>query len=241
MPKPTAKNATKETIALARKAAAYLKDHNQDELAKAVTALVSAAPTWARQGGDAISMWLPVDVKQRLQEAIDSGTTSIKQEVLNGVDAYLSGEWIPSRPHHRRGAGAEKVSASTRVPDEVVWQVEAHAETYADQLALAGWSALKPPSVRQLGEMWLTKQFSDQPGDKTAEESLRHQTLRAVREASPEGLTMQQLVALLEEQNPEVELPAERQVWKWLREAERVKVTKGYRYVWVDDPDGPAE
>lgn len=174
MPRP---RITPDDVATAREAHAYLEQNGRQEYADAVAAVIEAVapadggtvvPNWKPSTKPPVVLWLPLPVHQHLAQLIAADKVALAAELRRAYGEYTEGRWLPEAPARAaRGQAPEKKSTSTRVPLDLIDEVKAYGEANAEALAEAGWK--KPPTHRQLAELWLIERYTPQDDNTAAE------------------------------------------------------------------------
>lgn len=130
-------------------------------------ALTAAGQAEARsaQGGDP-NVAIPIDFK--LHNRAYAASTNLTADVLEGWEAFLSGEFVPERPQRAaHGAGQAKSVLNVRAPKVKVAEVEAAADR---MVADKGWPTTRgyKLNARQVAVQWIARQYPAPAGESEA-------------------------------------------------------------------------
>jgi len=161
--RPTAKDAALRDNA--RAAAVKLREVGEPVLADAVETLLTPNG-WAilgrlrsGEGGTELSpnksMWLETSLKQRAIAGAEADRRDVLSVVVEGLEKFLRGEFVPSRPPRApRGSAPSKTSLTARVPDDLWDAATTYGAEHAEEL---GWT----PVASQVAVAYLAQLYPE--------------------------------------------------------------------------------
>ncbi|NUP45418.1 MAG: hypothetical protein HOY76_52430 [Streptomyces sp.] len=157
----TGKRAVRAVAPKAQEAVDFLRKRGKDDMADAVSVVLTYATSLIPSSSADPALTLHVDrgFRDRVQDQAQSKGVELTSVVLNGLKGFLDGSWEPSKPERRpKGLPVEKVSISVRVAEDLVEEVDAAAEEFA---RARGWSLARgyKLNARQIAIESLTRRF----------------------------------------------------------------------------------
>ncbi|MFJ3699464.1 hypothetical protein ACIPW9_35970 [Streptomyces sp. NPDC090052] len=129
--KPTPQAAARAALPTADEAIAFLAEQGKQPMADAVTALADYARSSGFDAnpvsGTTVSLYGPKDLLDRARKA---STAGLSTDVAEGFQKFLDGTWEPKQPSSW-GTEGEKITTSTRVPEDLIKKVKTAAVEFA--------------------------------------------------------------------------------------------------------------
>lgn len=112
------------------------------------------------------SIWLDNDLNVR---AYENTPTTVTDDVVEGWEKFLAGEWEPATPVRAAAGSPGKTNTSVRVPKDLIARVEAAAE---QMVADKDWPTTRGAKLnaRHVAAQWLARKYPASPESEAAAE-----------------------------------------------------------------------